>query len=235
MKGILAAILVVFVCIFCYIPLAWILGRGIRMRQERQARENGTVYLTFDDGPGNRLTPQILDILHKHNIQASFFVLGRNVVGREAIVQRIRQGGHCITSHTFSHIHAWKQWPWKIIKDIRKGFQVVNACLLVSKKGYPFRPPCGKMNIFSYLYLRFSRIPIIYWSIDSRDTWLVESRNPEFAADQIRHKKGGIVLFHDFDRSTDETDCYVLQSLESVIRTAKEMNLRFSTVDELAI
>ncbi|WP_094701573.1 exo-beta-N-acetylmuramidase NamZ domain-containing protein [Brevibacillus laterosporus] len=59
-------------------------------------------HLTFDDGPSN-VTVQILDVLKQHNIKATFFVLGRNVKGNEAILQRMIAEGHTIGNHTYSH------------------------------------------------------------------------------------------------------------------------------------
>lgn len=217
---------------FCYIPLVWLLGRCMRIRQQKQAERNRLVYLTFDDGPGNRLTPEILDILHKHNIRATFFLLGSNITGREMIVQRILQEGHCIASHSFSHLHAWKQWPWKVLADIRKGYQSIETCLHHQTNRYPFRPPFGKMNLLSYLYIKILNYSIYYWSIDSQDTWTVGSRNPEYAAGQIFKRGGGIVLFHDFDRTTSSNDSFVLQSLNGVIQTAQRMNLRFVAMEK---
>lgn len=59
-------------------------------------------HLTFDDGPSN-VTVQILDVLKQHNIKATFFVLGRNVKGNEAILKRMVAEGHAIGNHTYSH------------------------------------------------------------------------------------------------------------------------------------
>lgn len=60
-------------------------------------------YLTFDDGPSFNVTPQILDILHKYNIKATFFVLGCLAEIRPELIRRIHQEGHLIANHTYSH------------------------------------------------------------------------------------------------------------------------------------
>ncbi|WP_019121545.1 exo-beta-N-acetylmuramidase NamZ domain-containing protein [Brevibacillus massiliensis] len=59
-------------------------------------------YLTFDDGPSVN-TPKILDILKENQVKATFFVVGRNVKGREAILKREVDEGHVVGGHTFSH------------------------------------------------------------------------------------------------------------------------------------
>ena len=57
---------------------------------------NKVAYLTFDDGPGNKLTPIILRLLEKYDVRATFFLLGKNIEGRETIVRQIIAQGHDI-------------------------------------------------------------------------------------------------------------------------------------------
>ena len=66
--------------------------------------QNGKIaYLTFDDGPTISVTPKILDILKKHNIKATFFVIGKKVKENPEIVKRTYNDGHFIGNHTYSH------------------------------------------------------------------------------------------------------------------------------------
>jgi peptidoglycan/xylan/chitin deacetylase (PgdA/CDA1 family) len=82
--------------------------------------------LTFDDGPGSRLTPAVLDILSDYDAKATFFLLGGNIVGRESIVKRIYDEGHEICSHGYDHINHWKALPGRTLADIEKGWQAIN-------------------------------------------------------------------------------------------------------------
>lgn len=61
------------------------------------------VYLTFDDGPSFGITDKLLDVLHKYNVKATFFVVGKEIKGRERILRRISDEGHSIGLHTYSH------------------------------------------------------------------------------------------------------------------------------------
>ena len=61
------------------------------------------IYLTFDDGPTDSTTPYILDVLKKENVRATFFVIGKQIRGRENIIRRERAEGHKIAIHTYSH------------------------------------------------------------------------------------------------------------------------------------
>ncbi len=61
------------------------------------------VYLTFDDGPSSKVTPQVLDVLKQYNVKATFFALGKNVEKYPELAKRIADEGHSIASHSYSH------------------------------------------------------------------------------------------------------------------------------------
>jgi len=70
--------------------------------QIQSCEQPGTIALTFDDGPANN-TDLILDILKRYNMSATFFLIGKKMIGKEQIIQRIIDEGHQIASHTYSH------------------------------------------------------------------------------------------------------------------------------------
>lgn len=226
-------LLITSVILILYIQLPWIIGRILLFQQRAKAVHSKCIYLTFDDGPGSRLTPKILKILEENSIKATFFLLGRNIVERESLVKTIVNHGHLIASHSHSHYHAWKDLPWKAVSDIKQGWKIINNVISTENKKFPYRPPYGKMNLLSLLYLLWHRTPIIFWTVDSLDTRLNNKQNVDYAAQKIKQEKGGIVLFHDFDRTNNQTDEYVLESLNCIIKTAKEMGLNFSVIDNL--
>ena len=61
------------------------------------------IAMTFDDGPSEKLTPELLDILARHHIHATFFVIGKNVVEHPEILQRAVREGHEIGNHSWTH------------------------------------------------------------------------------------------------------------------------------------
>lgn len=63
-------------------------------------------YLTFDDGPSGNVTPQILDILNREGIKATFFLLGSRVELYPEIVKREYEEGHYIANHGYSHVYT---------------------------------------------------------------------------------------------------------------------------------
>ena len=221
------------VVLVLYVPVPWSIGRILKKLQKQKAVSQNQLYLTFDDGPGSRLTPRILEILNENNIKATFFLLGRNIAGREHIVQALLDQGHTIASHGFSHLHAWKTAPWKTVADIRISQTLISEKVLEKRTPYAYRPPYGKLDLVTLVFLFFIKVPLAFWSVDCRDTWPENTRNAHYAAEKIRRDGGGIVLFHDFDRSTPEIDNFVIDSLNSVIAAGKQMNLEFVTIESL--
>jgi peptidoglycan/xylan/chitin deacetylase (PgdA/CDA1 family) len=188
--------------------------------------------LTFDDGPSTRLTPAILNLLAENNAKATFFILGRNIAGREEIIRQIAEQGHEIGSHGYDHLHYWKVSPMRSIRDIKRGWQTIDAALGVEHRRYIFRPPNGRLNLICLLYLLAHQIPIIYWSVDSGDTWAKQPA-PQIIALLAKKAGGAVSLAHDFERSDDGEERQVLEALSDVLRMAKTEGMRILKVSEL--
>jgi peptidoglycan/xylan/chitin deacetylase (PgdA/CDA1 family) len=200
---------------------------------KNKAIKSKALVLTFDDGPGNRLTPAILKVLAKNRAKATFFLLGRNIAGREAIVRQIAEQGHDICSHGYDHLDFWKISPIRAVSDIKRSWKTIDAALGYSRGVYPFRPPYGRLNLISSVFLWIYKVPIIYWTIDSGDTWPHEQRNSERATHLARNAGGGIVLVHDNDRLNPDTESMVLESVRSTLDMAKETGIQILAVSEL--
>ncbi|MHC4205619.1 MAG: polysaccharide deacetylase family protein [Planctomycetota bacterium] len=217
--------------VFLYVGVPWIYGQLARKSLERNAKEHKALVLTFDDGPGSSLTPAILKILAECKAKATFFLLGRNVAGREAIVRQIAEQGHDICSHGYDHLNGLKASPFRVLSDIERGWTAIDAALGTMRKKYPFRPPNGKLNIICLLYLLIRKVPIVYWSVDSGDTWreLPDSLRVAKLAERI----GGVVsLAHDFDRKNENRSLYVVESVRAALAMAAEKDMRVLTVSE---
>ncbi len=223
----------ILLVIVVYWVFPWLCGRYLRLLLERNTVKENILVLTFDDGPGSSLTPQVLQILKEANIKATFFLLGRNIPGREDIIKQIAAQNHQIASHSYDHLNHWKVSPFKVIEDIKKGWEAIDDALGATKGKYPFRPPYGKLNIISLFYLLVKKVPICYWTIVSGDTWMKNKRNIKYSALVLKTKKGGVILAHDFDRSSNNTDQFVIESLRKAIATAKENSMKIITFAEI--
>jgi peptidoglycan/xylan/chitin deacetylase (PgdA/CDA1 family) len=203
-----------------------------RILLKRKAVKSNSLVLTFDDGPGSRLTPAIMDLLAEHNAKATFFLLGRRIAGREEIVQRIATEGHDICSHGYDHLDYWRVSPLRTVKDIKRGWQAIDAAMETKRGKYPFRPPNGRLNIISLLYLLLCRVSIVYWSVDLGDTLKMERCSERIAL--AAKRAGGVVsLAHDFDRSDKNTEKLVLESTRIALATAKANGMTVLTYSQL--
>jgi len=108
------------------------------------SRDPNQIALTFDDGPNDPYTQQLLDILAEHQVKATFFMIGRFVRHRPGIVRAVQAAGHLIGNHTMTH-------PWLALETparVRQELADCNAALedVLGEKVTYFRPPHGARN-----------------------------------------------------------------------------------------
>lgn len=199
----------------------------------RLARERRAIVLTYDDGPGDMLTPRLAELLRRRGVRATFFVLGREAVRRPAVLRQLHADGHEIGNHSQDHHNAWKTWPLRALRDIRAGRDQLE------RLGCPttiFRPPFGKSTLLTLLYNLRCGTGLAFWTLDSRDSW---GRLP---ADEVLARLdatgGGVLLMHDFDRprrpgSPDRHPDYVLGLTEAVIDFAEKHGFRIVPFGDL--
>lgn len=97
---------------------------------ETQTENEREIFLTFDDGPTDSVTPLVLDVLHREGVHATFFLIGRQVAGREQIVRRIAAEGHAIGIHSYSHVYEEiYASPAALMRDIEHCIDAVRTAL----------------------------------------------------------------------------------------------------------
>ncbi|WP_416198323.1 MAG: Peptidoglycan/xylan/chitin deacetylase, PgdA/CDA1 family [Sporanaerobacter sp.] len=112
---------------------------------EEKINENKKIaYLTFDDGPSKNVTPQILDILDKYNIKATFFTIGYLAEQNPELVKREYESGHAIGNHTYSHNYKYVYKSTdNFIADLDKAEKVLKSILGEDFKTNVIRFPGG--------------------------------------------------------------------------------------------
>jgi peptidoglycan/xylan/chitin deacetylase (PgdA/CDA1 family) len=156
---------------------------------------NNRIALTFDDGPDDRYTPEILAILAKYSIKATFFIIGEQALKNEKIVQQIVAGGHELGIHGFRHRRHWFLSPKATKRDIELCQESYER--LVGYRPSYYRPPWGIFNTVTYQTAINGGNQIVLWSLDSRD-WCKGQQGPKILKrimEQVRD--GSIVLLHD--------------------------------------
>jgi peptidoglycan-N-acetylglucosamine deacetylase len=192
----------------------------------RYCRDNRKLVLTFDDGPGRPLTPRLLDLLARHRVHATFFLLGRNVPGNEDLVERIVREGHEVGCHGQDHRNALRTAPWLAVRDIAAGFRTLAPWL---RPGAAYRPPYGKLSLVTWLVVVRRKIPLGWWTVDSGDT---HERRPGLREVLASTEEGGIVLFHDHHRSDDGIR-FILETCDAVLHQAEDRGLDVCRLGDL--
>lgn len=158
------------------------------------------IAISFDDGPADNYTPQILDILKEHQVETVFFCIGHRASEKEELLNRIQQEGHVIGNHSYSH-HFWFDLfsTKKMLQDLRMMDLAVQEATGVKPK--LFRPPYGVTNPnLAKAISRGGYIPI-GWNLRSMDTVIKdESKLLNKVLNGV--KPGALVLFHDTSRAT---------------------------------
>jgi len=195
-------------------------------RLRRLCAERRMLVLTYDDGPGARMTPRVLDALGAHGARASFFCLGRLAELHPAVLDRAVREGHEVGSHSYAHVHAWKSAPWTSVSDTRRGFRTLSPW--VPRDGL-FRPPHGKLTIATWAAARASGARFAWWTRDSGDLW--DERPPADRLVEDVRRGGGVVLLHDFDRE-DAREAYTIDLTDRLLHAARSEGLRVVTLGE---
>lgn len=170
-----------------WLPTRWVLTRGSRRRR--------VLYLTFDDGPHPEHTPVLLDLLAKHRVRATFYLIGQQVERHAELVRRIVSEGHGLGNHSWSHPHFDRLSLAEQRREIEHTERLLARFDGLAR--HDFRPPRGVMPVPMVLDCIRRGRRIAFWSYDSLDY----SRRPAEALVEVarRHppRAGDIVLMHD--------------------------------------
>ena len=176
------------------------------------------VYLTFDDGPIPEVTPWVLDLLDKHNIKATFFMVVDNIRKHPDEFRMVVERGHRIGNHTFNHIRGFEYTAKNYLGNTEQAkiFMEMGGDINcnVEKVLYPllFRPPHGHMFANQYLTLKRT-YKIVMWDLVTRDysKWMTADDVVENVRRYARN--GSIITFHDALKSIDKLHFALPQAL----------------------
>ncbi|KNY29342.1 polysaccharide deacetylase family protein [Pseudobacteroides cellulosolvens] len=209
--------------------------RNLSKDKSALKKDEKVAYLTFDDGPTAKITPQVLRILKEHDIKATFFVLGEMCSLNPGILKDVQASGHLISNHTYSHdydkIYSTKE---AFVNELVKCEEAIvnvlgtqwNANKIIrfpggsfGKKLAPFREAVKKKGYISYDWDALNG--------DAEGVKVPAKRLVENIVKSIEGKDKVIVLMH--DSSGKET---TIESLPEVIRLLKDKGYVFKTLDQ---
>ncbi len=203
-----------------------------RARQTRAMRAfcaaTRTLVLTFDDGPGERLTANILRLLDEFGARATFFALGCRAERSTRLMDEVLAQGHEVGCHTYAHQNAWRNSAGRSVEDVRRGFEVLSPWLGPRPL---FRPPYGKLTAATKRAAKVRGARIGWWTHATNDT-AAAAPDPNLATEPVIRNEGGVVLMHDFDRG-EHRHALVMAMTHRLLRSAAERGWRVLTLSEL--
>ena len=203
--------------------------RDVKLKSVNKANAQQPVLkpiaLTFDDGPWPHSTSQVLSVLKKNNIKATFFVVGRQVKQYPQLTKQIVAEGHAIANHTWSHqYHKFNEAA--AARELDSTTSLIHK--LTGVKTVLFRPPAGILTNGLVAYAHKKKYSVVMWSADSLD-WRYRSTPALMNSVLKAAKPGGIILLHDGGGDRSKT----VQALPQLIAQLKKQGYQFVTVPDL--
>lgn len=198
-----------------------------------------SIALTFDDGPSPIVTNAILDILKKHNVKATFFVVGKFVESRCSVVQRIVAEGHELGNHSYQHLTLTYYKPQFTSVEISKTQTAIKNCVGNSYLPVWFRSPYGIQNSTTLKLAHQLGLHTALWTVDPED-W--NGKHDVLTIRQAAVKTQGqdIILLHDGPEENPKPNepkklhyrQNTIDALELIILDLKAKSLKFLTLSE---
>jgi len=185
------------------------------------------VALTFDDGP-SEYTPQVLAILERYGVRATFFSIGHNIAQFPISLQQSLAGGNAVENHTFTHPHLTTLPLATISQELSKTqdavLEATGTCPTV------FRPPYGEYNADVVTAASQLGLTVVTWGVDAND-WTTPQPSANLIASRILSAadNGAIFLLHEGGGDRANT----VAALPAIITGLQARGLRLVTIPQM--
>ncbi|MEW9700467.1 polysaccharide deacetylase family protein [Paenibacillus sp. SI8] len=220
----------ILVLLFVYTILPTILIRLFRVGTYNKGKQGNGIALTFDDGPDPEYTPQLLDLLGKYEVRATFFVLGSKAAKHPDLIMRMHKEGHLVGIHNYVHWTNAFLTPRKVRKQIDDSVQVIEN--IIGIKPVHYRPPWGIINIFDLLLLK--RFRLVFWSLMVGD-WRSRGGKERIEAKLLANlKNNDVIVLHDSGQTlgaNKNAPIYMLEALNDFLKECRKRGYAFLRID----
>ena len=152
------------------------------------------VHLTFDDGPDPHWTPRVLEVLARHGVTATFFMVGQQALAHPEVARAVAAAGHRLGNHSFSHRHPWRMRAADARREVRDGTTALED--ICGRPVSLFRPPFGRVRYCMTAEAVLCGQIQVLWDRSAID-WGPLGRSAWIARRLARVQPDEIVLMHD--------------------------------------
>ena len=188
--------------------------------EEEEGLSEKKIAITFDDGPHPVYTEKLLKWLKKRNIKATFFVLGQKAKEHPEIIEQMKEDGHIIGNHTYTHIQLRSGNREKFRDELVLTNEVISG--ITGEEVQYVRPPYGTWD--KKLEEELNMFPVL-WNVDPND-WCTGNADKVTKRIVNKAKENGIILLHDCYQSSVDA---ALASIDILTEEGYE----FVTVEEI--
>ena len=195
--------------------------------------ERGSPYLalTYDDGPNDPWTLRLLEVLDRHSVKATFFVLGRFAQQKPEIVRALAAAGHVIGNHSWDH----PRLIFASNAELRRQLEQTQSAIFDACGVTPtlFRPPFGGRRPGTLSAIRELGLEPIMWNVTCYD-WRPTSGDKVFAHARRQIQGGDVILMHDGDQRAMGADRrHSVEATDRIVKRYKAEGLQFVTIPEM--
>jgi peptidoglycan/xylan/chitin deacetylase (PgdA/CDA1 family) len=193
--------------------------------------ETKQIALTFDDGPNDPHTLRLLDVLAKHSVRATFFMIGRYVQQRPDIARGVAEAGHVIGNHTLTHPLLISKSEAQTRAQLRDCHQALQDA--VGEHSDLFRPPFGGRRPATLRIVRELGLQPVLWNVTGCDWNAPPAATIENRV--VRQMRGGdVILLHDGGHRAMGADrAQTVIAADCLIRRYKDQGYEFMTIEEM--
>jgi peptidoglycan-N-acetylglucosamine deacetylase len=189
------------------------------------------IALTYDDGPNDPHTLRLLEILAKHNVHATFFLVGRYVKQRPDIAREVARAGHVVGNHTFNHPNLIYASAAQVRSELQQCTQALTEA--VGQHSRLFRPPFGGRRPVTLRIARSLGLEPVMWNVTA---WDWKGKPAEYLERRVcRQVRGGdVILLHDGGHAVFGADrSQTVIATDRLIARYKAEGYDFVTVPEM--
>ncbi|HVP52468.1 MAG TPA: polysaccharide deacetylase family protein [Terriglobales bacterium] len=187
--------------------------------------------LTYDDGPNDPHTLRLLEVLARHEVRATFFMIGRFVAEKPEIAREVARAGHVIGNHTFNHPNLIFCSPSRVRNELEQCGKVLADT--VGEHSRLWRPPFGARLPHVLGVSRKLGLEPVMWTVSSND-WRIYTADAIERRVAERIRGGDVILMHDGGHVRMGADrARTVEATDRLIRRCKDQGYQFVSVTEM--